>query len=850
MATQLGIHLHTPLPGQGFTELLQQLQKSSGDVGRLDGNWATLQGQPAIGVNPAAFQLSDQDYAAYLTSRGFGDGGANLASLINSFREAGAAGVKVVYNFGVVPTWAQGTAGEESVANPSSVGEALQDLLVYIARQPDRDALFSNLVSIQLFNEINLSFDAAEDRPDIGAYFTLVEQAFALTQQTLDALSIPQKASTLISAPNLSGAYDATFWDAFFAFDTKETATASANGDLDIGSVALHPYGSRPITDLEVGSLLYGRVLMPTDDASTAAALINRDPARTELSLDQSDLATLGPWNSNAESGIEITLARLAQQGASPRLQVQFTEFGASTYLGDAAAGTESLFNTTFADPYKYGNILPGSTLTDAVADNLQAETIAQTLGLIDSWDFVSSATVYEAVDQDGKTAEGSFGLAEFTADANGQPVLKPAGAAFAAYAAGTEFNLTGLAGDIGTNIHIAAEGEAGTFDQTLRNAEFHEVVLLREGDDQFDAAGGDDIIFAGAGNDGILGGAGYDRLYGGLGDDALDGGAGDDKIVGGGGNDTMTGGEGADNFSFSFYSVGTSGNTGSDIIRDFNVEQDTLTLIGGYSKDAILADATLRQAEGDGLRITLADNAATLLLEKVTEAQFLLANIISLQADATIGPELLPNPAQKPAPTPLPTPSPLPIPAPLPAVDPLPAPAPAPEPGLTSPIEPLPALTPDVDQPLDPLPNPVPNPTPDAEPPVAPLPPLLPNPDETISVEVAGETAWHMSTAGMDVLVINGSSADYGWGLTENERGTVVWNLNDPETFDILVATNAEKIKPSKLFEIIRFNDRDITLKDQPDSRFKDAESLEDHEAWVEDHSGQDDISYDHHAY
>jgi Ca2+-binding RTX toxin-like protein len=844
MATQLGIHLHTPLTGQGFAELLQQLQKSSSDIGRLDGNWAALQTQPTVGVNPSAFQLSDQDYAAYVTARGFGDGGANLDALVDSFREAGTAGVKVIYNFGVVPTWAQGSAGEESVANPSSVGEALQDLLIYIARQPDRDALLTNLQSIQLFNEINLSFDATQNQPDLGAYFALVEQAFALTQQTLDALAIPQKASTLISAPNLSGAYDASFWDAFFAFE------GSGNSGLDIGSVALHPYGSRPITDLEVGSLLYGRVLMPTDDASTATALINRDPARTELGLDQSDLATSGAWNSSAESGIEITLARLAQQGASPTLQVQFTEFGASTYLGDAAAGNESLFNTTFADPFKYGNILPGSTLTDAVADNLQAETIAQTLGLIDSWDFVSSATVYEAVDQDGTTAEGSFGLAEFTADANGQPVLKPAGEAFAAYAAGTEFNLTGLAGDIGTNIHIAAEGEAGAFDQTLRSTEFHEVVLLREGDDQFDAAGGDDIIFAGAGNDGILGGAGYDRLYGGLGDDALDGGAGDDKIVGGAGNDTMTGGEGADNFSFAYYSVGTSGNTGSDVITDFNIEQDTLTLIGGYSKESILADASLRQAEGDGLRITLADNAASLLLEKVTEAQFLLANIISLQADATIGPELLPNPAPKPAPTPLPTPSPLPIPAPLPAVDPLPAPEPAPEPDLTSPIEPLPAPTPDVNQPIDPLPNPVPNPTLEAEPPVNPMPPLLPNPNEAISVEVAGETAWHMSTSGMDVLVINGSSADYGWGRTENAKGTVVWNLNDPETFDILVATNAEKIKPSKLFEVIRFNDREIVLKDQPDSRFETAKSLEDHEDWVEDHGGQDNMDYDHHAY
>jgi hypothetical protein len=846
MATQLGIHLHTPLPGQGFTELLQQLKSSGGTVGRLDGNWSSLQTQPAVGVNAAALTLSDQDYASYLTARGFGDAGVQLANLVDAFRDAEALGIKTIFNFGVIPAWAQGPQGELSLADPADLGEVFQDLLMYMARQPDRDMLFSNLESIQLFNEINISFDPDQSPLDFGAYFSIVETTFSLTQQTLDALAIPQSASTLISAPNLSGAYDASFWDAYLAYKPTDAANANANGQLEIGSVALHPYGSRPL-DVPVGSFLYGRVLMPTDDASTITALVNRDPSRTELNLDPaSDLASLDAWNQNSESGIETSLARLAQLGAPPTLQVQFTEFGASTYLGNANLGTESLFNTTFADPFKYGSVLPGDTLSNEIADNLQAETVAQSLGLIDSWDFVQSATVYEAVDQDGTTAEGSFGLAEAAAGADGLPQLKPAAVAFTAFASGSELHLTDLAGDLGVDIHIAARGETGAFDKSLRNADFHEVVLLREGADQFDAAAGDDIVFAGSGNDGILGGAGFDRLYGGLGDDTLDGGTGDDKLVGGAGNDTLTGGEGADDFSFAYYSVGTSGNTGSDVITDFNVEQDTLTLIGGYTKEAILADDTLMQVEGDGIRITLADSAATLLLEKVTEAQFILSNIISLQADTTIGPVLpLPNPNPNPAPTPTPVPpplpTPLPTPDPLPPVDPLPAPIP----DLLPPVDPLPTPAPDPLPSVDPLPTPTPDPLP-VNPLPAPLPSPAPNPNEKISAEVAGETAWHKSTAGIDVLVINGKSTDYAWGRTENDKGTVIWNLDDPETFDILVSTNVEKVKPSKLFEIIRFTDRDVAISDQPDSRFETAEALEDHQDWVEDHGGNDDMSYE----
>jgi Ca2+-binding RTX toxin-like protein len=88
-----------------------------------------------------------------------------------------------------------------------------------------------------------------------------------------------------------------------------------------------------------------------------------------------------------------------------------------------------------------------------------------------------------------------------------------------------------------------------------------------------------DDIIYAGGGNDGLSGGGGNDLLFGRDGNDILAGGSGADTLIGGAGNDTLiggighdllTGGEGADNFIF---------NAGHDVITDFALGVDQITL-------------------------------------------------------------------------------------------------------------------------------------------------------------------------------------------------------------------------------------------------------------------------------
>lgn len=76
------------------------------------------------------------------------------------------------------------------------------------------------------------------------------------------------------------------------------------------------------------------------------------------------------------------------------------------------------------------------------------------------------------------------------------------------------------------------------------------------------------------AGDNFLSGDGAANTLMGGSGNDQITGLAGDDVIVGGIGNDTLTGGDGTDTFVFS------QGDTGTDVITDFNVAQgDTLSL-------------------------------------------------------------------------------------------------------------------------------------------------------------------------------------------------------------------------------------------------------------------------------
>ena len=93
------------------------------------------------------------------------------------------------------------------------------------------------------------------------------------------------------------------------------------------------------------------------------------------------------------------------------------------------------------------------------------------------------------------------------------------------------------------------------------------------------------DRLYGGQDNDVLKGGQGRDDLYGGQGGDRLFGGADNDRLEGGGGNDVLYGEEGADLFVL-------APGKGTDIIKDFDVLEDSLGLGSGLS----FSDLTLVQ--------------------------------------------------------------------------------------------------------------------------------------------------------------------------------------------------------------------------------------------------------------
>lgn len=94
------------------------------------------------------------------------------------------------------------------------------------------------------------------------------------------------------------------------------------------------------------------------------------------------------------------------------------------------------------------------------------------------------------------------------------------------------------------------------------------------QGNDRLNGGSDDDRLIGNQGNDRLNGGSGDDRLVGNLGNDYLNGGSGDDYLDGGVGTDTLIGGAGSDTFAL-------RRNTGSDLIRGFQIDEDSLDLRG-----------------------------------------------------------------------------------------------------------------------------------------------------------------------------------------------------------------------------------------------------------------------------
>ncbi len=130
------------------------------------------------------------------------------------------------------------------------------------------------------------------------------------------------------------------------------------------------------------------------------------------------------------------------------------------------------------------------------------------------------------------------------------------------------------LIGDQGEDLLLGGSG-----DDILSGGDDGDVLNGESGNDLLGGGNGADLLRGGYGNDGLDGGGGNDTLYGGEGNDTLDGDYGDDQLFGGGG---------ADVFRFSVIDGGT------DIIYDFTVGVDRISLLMGKSVSEALAGKTI----------------------------------------------------------------------------------------------------------------------------------------------------------------------------------------------------------------------------------------------------------------
>lgn len=121
-------------------------------------------------------------------------------------------------------------------------------------------------------------------------------------------------------------------------------------------------------------------------------------------------------------------------------------------------------------------------------------------------------------------------------------------------------------------------------------------------GRDEVNGSGGNDTVVGGSGADTVMGNNGADKVVGGGGADRVSGGAGNDRVIGGGGRDTVDGGSGNDvlqglngddTFVFS---------TGSDLIKDFQANADTIDLDNavGISNFSDLVSNHMWERDGD----------------------------------------------------------------------------------------------------------------------------------------------------------------------------------------------------------------------------------------------------------
>lgn len=159
---------------------------------------------------------------------------------------------------------------------------------------------------------------------------------------------------------------------------------------------------------------------------------------------------------------------------------------------------------------------------------------------------------------------------------------------------------------------------------ETLLGGTEDDKIFGRGGDDRLVGYEGNDRLFGGSDDDRLIGWEGDDRLLGGSGDDLSRGGDGNDRLLSGSGDDVLDSGLGADTL------VGGAGRDkfvlkrrhGSDLIRDFQIDEDSLDLRGNLRFGRL----TITQ-EGNKAVIAVGNDQLAVLkgvqVEQLTASQF-----------------------------------------------------------------------------------------------------------------------------------------------------------------------------------------------------------------------------------
>ena len=172
-----------------------------------------------------------------------------------------------------------------------------------------------------------------------------------------------------------------------------------------------------------------------------------------------------------------------------------------------------------------------------------------------------------------------------------GQIDLPPLTGKFGGYAVKPQIGTNGRDRLVGTGKPDLIFGEAGQDtllgrggDDYLLGGKGKDLLIGNAGNDRLSGDAGRDTLRGGYGDDVLVGGAQNDKLLGGYGDDILVGGNGSETLSGGAGNDTLNGGEYADTLrggaGYDTFVISDS-KYGFDVIRDFNVHEDVISLTG-----------------------------------------------------------------------------------------------------------------------------------------------------------------------------------------------------------------------------------------------------------------------------